>query len=68
MAVASTNESISPVSTGTSTKQISITIKLMGRTDAAASRSFSSKICFWYKTSLLLRKFLQLYSTRKWTS
>ena len=53
MAVASTNESISPVSTGTSTKQMSITIRLMGRTDAVASRSFSSRICFWYKTSLL---------------
>ena len=53
MAVARINESISPASTGTSTKLIAITIRLMGRTEAVASFSFSNKICFWYKTSLL---------------
>lgn len=53
MAVARMNESISPASTGTSTKLIAITIRLMGRTEAVASFSFSNKICFWYKTSLL---------------
>ena len=55
MAVASTNESISPASIGTSTRQIAMTIRLMGSTDAAASLSFSSSTCFWYKTSLLFR-------------
>ena len=53
MAVARINESISPASTGTSTKLIAMTIRLMGRTEAVASFSFSNKICFWYKTSLL---------------
>ena len=53
MAVAITNESISPASTGTSTKLIAMTIRLMGRTEAVASFSFSNKICLWYKTSLL---------------
>ena len=46
MAVAITNESISPASTGTSAKLIAITIRLMGRTEAVASFSFSIKICF----------------------
>ncbi len=55
MAVATTNESISPASTGTSTKQTAMTIRLMGSTEAAASFSFSSNTCFWYKGSLLLR-------------
>ena len=53
MAVASTNESISPVSTGTSTKQIVSTIRLIGSTEAAASFNFSSSSCLRYKASLL---------------
>ena len=57
MAVASRNESISPVSTGTRTKQMSSTIRLIGRTEAAASRSFSNRTSFWYKGSLLFENY-----------
>ena len=52
-AEATTKESISPASTGTRKKQMATTMALMGRTDAAASRSFSNKMRFWYKPSPL---------------
>ena len=61
MAVASTNESISPVSTGTSTKQIVSTIRLIGSTEAAASFSFSSNTCLRYKASLLFQELFLFY-------
>ena len=62
MAVASTNESISPVSTGTSTKQIVSTIRLIGSTEAAASFNFSSSSCLRYKASLLCFLLFKNYS------
>ena len=46
-------DSISPVSMGTSTKHIAATIPVMGSTEAAASRSFSMRMCFGYKALLL---------------
>ena len=38
---------------GTSTKHIAATIPVMGSTEAAASRSFSMRMCFGYKVLLL---------------
>ena len=48
------NDSISPTSTGTSTRQSTATIAETGRTDAAASLSFSTNT-FWRKPLLPFR-------------
>ncbi len=64
-AVARTKESIRPVSTGTSTKQMASTIRLIGSTEAAASFNFSSSSCLRYKASLLLLFKNYSYFSRK---